>query len=178
MSPWSPGRRRQAHEAAAGRGAWCECELLGRDSVLMFTTAGPTCLTMVENPLERVTGMEWRAGERREFDVLLLHAADVAGEYGAGENADGEDRKKRECSCEARLRSAVEQSRGSVAVCCVHWLGLPHWFCWPRGSGLAEHSDAGKVCKYIAAGCESVVERLSGHCRIFRRRLRAKVSLL
>ncbi len=47
---------------SATRGRWprrrgWRADCLGRDSVLMLTTAGPTCLTICEKPFERVTAM-------------------------------------------------------------------------------------------------------------------------
>ena len=56
MSPWSPP------SPLLLRRPLRTVDCLGSDSVLMFTTAGPTCLTMAEKPLERVTGLGSTSG--------------------------------------------------------------------------------------------------------------------
>ena len=88
-------------------------EGLGSSSVLILTTAGPTCLTICEKPLESATGEGMTRGFASEESTLgLLFTADVAREDGTGEDADRKCRKKDERRGEATGADAFEQGGG------------------------------------------------------------------
>ena len=113
MSPWSAaGRRRHRGVRRAGllRRGVRVVDCLGSDSVLMLTTAGPTCLTIWRS--------RWRGDGRGDdqgarvggVDGLLLFAADIAGENRAGEDAERERSEERESGGEAVAAKAIEES--------------------------------------------------------------------
>ena len=86
----------------------------------MFTTAGPTCLTICEKPLERATGEGMTRGLGvGGVDAGLLFAADVARENRAGQNACRECREESKRRGEAAAADALKQGGRSV-IWCIH----------------------------------------------------------
>ncbi len=86
--------------------------LLGQDSVLMFTTAGPTCFAILEKPFESVTGLGNHQRARvGGVDVLLLLAADMCGQHRAGQDAGGQRGEQREGGGETVVADAFDEAR-------------------------------------------------------------------
>ena len=101
----------------------------GSSSVLMFTTAGPTCLTIWEKPLESTTGEGITRGLASDESILacsLPLTFRVRTEPGEDANREGREESKRRG--EAVSANAIEQCLGSV-IRCVHYSVVTSLLC-------------------------------------------------
>ena len=94
----------------------------------MFTTAGPTCLTMLENWFGEHDGV----GNGERLGVagvnMLLHGADAASEHRASEKADRKHTQHGEGGGQVPVAQVLAQAReeagGGCFVLCVNHCGF------------------------------------------------------
>ena len=68
-------------------------DCLGSVTVLMFTTAGPTCLVILENSLDIMTGFGTVSGRASEESTACSLPLTRAGHDGTGDDAERKGRK-------------------------------------------------------------------------------------